>query len=641
MNIILSLIVSLAMLFSGAAELPAVPETAMQYTLSEVTLTVDGESVTLNPAAVLTAALGSEQVDLAFEVHSGEDVLLPLAGRLSADGAVFSLADSGKAFTVSAATLEEMLGITADPQTEEILQVVEEMIAAISGLNSAEIDPALNQTLIDNWAASSGAEIENVEVEVDGETIAAQRVMLNLGLKDIVSSYDVLLNSENEAASGLIQSLLKVFNLAMGAEYTSFTELYDGLMALAAQQEGTEADAAVAEVEALTLPIELTVAYGDELVYEQAIVEMEQEGQGMTMDCVEIIRGGDGEMYMTMTAEGGDTDMSMVVTGSYDEAGNAYMNYDVASVNSYSYEMTDDAGQPYTFGSSEAMSMMLTLDVAVDEDGMKDSTVDLYIANTSSYEDKDEVEAYETSVSLFGQATEALEEDGSVTTDCYLSLDVADEAMPVSLELSFLLNSASVPYADAFEGDEMLELTADTESEAYQQIEAEALYLLSDVMTVASDESVMQLAALFEAEEDYEVYDEDESYDDYSVNSPATIEEAIVTYGGEVPTYTAPEGYVLDYIYVDEGYLSLDYSNEESYFSMSLSPSYYDESTVTRQLNTDGSLTEVDSVTVEISLNEDGTVSYASFVLDGTDISIFFDAVDMAAAETILAGFMG
>ena len=49
MNAILSILVCFTMLFSGGAALPAQPETATTRTLRNLTIAVDGESVTLTP----------------------------------------------------------------------------------------------------------------------------------------------------------------------------------------------------------------------------------------------------------------------------------------------------------------------------------------------------------------------------------------------------------------------------------------------------------------------------------------------------------------------------------------------------------------------------------------------------------------
>ena len=60
MNAILSILVCIAMLFSGGAALPEQPETATVRTLRNLTIATDEGSVTLTPELRLTTAIGSE-----------------------------------------------------------------------------------------------------------------------------------------------------------------------------------------------------------------------------------------------------------------------------------------------------------------------------------------------------------------------------------------------------------------------------------------------------------------------------------------------------------------------------------------------------------------------------------------------------
>ena len=61
MNAILSFIVCIAMLVSPTGMLPAKPETATTWTISDLTIAVGDESVTLAPEARFAAAVGAEE----------------------------------------------------------------------------------------------------------------------------------------------------------------------------------------------------------------------------------------------------------------------------------------------------------------------------------------------------------------------------------------------------------------------------------------------------------------------------------------------------------------------------------------------------------------------------------------------------
>ena len=91
MNAILSFILCFAMILSPAGALPAQPETASTWTVSNLTISVGDESVTLSPEARLTTAVGMEEAQLHFELGSGERTLMPMSGAINQDGVRFTL----------------------------------------------------------------------------------------------------------------------------------------------------------------------------------------------------------------------------------------------------------------------------------------------------------------------------------------------------------------------------------------------------------------------------------------------------------------------------------------------------------------------------------------------------------------------
>ena len=116
MNAILSIIVCFAMLFSGGATLPAQPETATVRTLRNLSITTDEGSVTLNPEARLTTAIGSECAQMQFEIVSGDDVLLPIAGELTPDRLRFTMGNSGSVYSLTGEALLELAGAAEDAE---------------------------------------------------------------------------------------------------------------------------------------------------------------------------------------------------------------------------------------------------------------------------------------------------------------------------------------------------------------------------------------------------------------------------------------------------------------------------------------------------------------------------------------------
>ena len=111
MNAILSIMVCIAMLVSPTGVIPAQPETAATWTISDLTISVGEESVTLTPEARFTAAVGAEEAQLHFELGNGESTLMPMSGAINADGVRFTLGTGTKTYTLDDATLMELAGM--------------------------------------------------------------------------------------------------------------------------------------------------------------------------------------------------------------------------------------------------------------------------------------------------------------------------------------------------------------------------------------------------------------------------------------------------------------------------------------------------------------------------------------------------
>lgn len=662
MKAILSLLVSLAMLLGGVNELPTAPETANQYTLRNLTLTVDDETVTLAPELRLTTALGAEEMDVGFEVQVDDATLLPLAGRLDADGISFSLADNGKGYTVSYDALEAMLGVTGDSAIVEALETATETITSLSAYNAAAKDPAVIEQLeafswqqINGWLEISGAELTDMEVDVNGSTFPGQYAEMNLSCMDVYASWDALLDCDIEALRDYAQVVLKLMNMTLNADCANFSEL----IALAVEKEDA--------LDFLNekMPMTMTMAEQDGVGYSRVTLNLAAEETEAYVEVIAIVSEDSVDMVVIANATGKDVDIEMSLN-LFADAQNLSAVFDIVGEAAGSYLTIDADGANMTVETSEQISIAVSEYVIVDENGLADSFFNFGV-DTSSSDDMD-VEPRTITLSLDVQSSEAREEDGSITADTTIDLNVENEGDALTAGLAFQTNSATVPFADAFAGKEMLELTGDTEADVSSQLETDLYALIGDVMILASDDSVMELINMFGAveesvanigsdvdviedfDEDYDYdFDFDDDFDDYDFddydfdmdyNYPATLEEAEAIYGSPIPAFTAPEGYALDYIYADEGYLNVDYVTEDTYFYMSITPAYGEDESGVFMLGADGTLGEMTGMLVQLTMNEDGTVAYADVLAGDSAITIFFDDVDMATAETILAGLV-
>jgi len=125
-----------------------------------------------------------------------------------------------------------------------------------------------------------------------------------------------------------------------------------------------------------------------------------------------------------------------------------------------------------------------------------------------------------------------------------------------------------------------------------------------------------------DAEYSYEA-DTEEYSEEYSEENPENLDAAIAAYGHEVPGVIIPEGCVPVYAYALDGYMSVDYEGEDSYFGVSM---YYMDDvndTATLLLGSDGSFTEPEGIIVNISQDEEGSVYYVDAAIGNTSLSIY------------------
>ena len=656
MNAILSMILSLVLAFGGGA-MSAVPETALTYTVSDIVLSVDDETVALNPELVLTTAAGSEKLQAQFEVRLDESSLLPVAGEITPEGVKFNL--GGRSYALSADVLNALTGMS-EPDAEGIalLQEFGELMAMLPELygeafTNMEGNFALSEEMMAYWTEVSGATVEQFEMEVGGVTLPVTYVELNLTLEQMISGINLMQEKGSEAMQTYLQSMVDLMGKAYGMEFADYadmyTKLYENVLV-----NGQDAMSFV-------MPMEMTYGSKDSLYYMEAAVNTEQDGLAMDISAATVYQDGVTEMTMDMTAGDEETGINMAGAVEYDLTGNLDLDFD------FEVAMMDDP----------VLSCNFSLNRSADEDGLADVEAGLAfeIVETLNYYDSEtgetETETTTTDISLGWTAAESLEDDGSLTTDCELTLDADDGVEAHGASLAFALNRAEVPFADAFAGAEIVELTADTESEAYQMLSSELFGPLADLMTLSMEESVAELTALFEVvgasvvtsetaaiiggddsgyideeyyADEYALDDVEYSYPEYSYDAASGEEpdmaKAAEVYGGELPGFTPPEGYELNWMYASEDYCNMDFYSGEEYLSVLISP-IYSYNAETMQLGADGSLSPIDGSVVTVEYNEDGTIYYLTFTYNDVSYSIYVSEMTLEEAQAVLAGFVG
>ena len=633
MNTILSILVCIAMLCSGTGALPAQPETAVTWTLRNVTIDMNGEQVTLAPEARITTAIGAEKAQIHFELANGEDVLMPVSGELTPEDARFTLGGGERAYAVTDETLIDLMDL--DEEDAQALELVTGLFADYCALLSrmvsdeafaVESSTAVLQAMID----ACGAEVEDTEVEIDGERYPAQHIMLDFDLQSALGMLDNLRACGVSDVEALMEDLIELCALAMDdeMEFTSFADLTEDL----------------GDVDA-SYPVELTIAAQDELSYSCMDYAMNIEDEMlMEMSMESIARGEETEMNIAVTVDADDNQINyavgMEMTGPANapEKVNAVIAMEQFSSYSYTSDETDDNGETveHLNRSDNSTSMLMNMYTEC-VDGLEKSELSMSMSNANAwYTDDEEDYSYESTMLMEGGSQDRVEADGSVTTATSLRMDADGE----TIELSFDLNRAEGAAVDFFEGLETCALTADMdeESPAYGLLTTDAMNFAADAMQLTADDSVIALMEML-GMDTVESDDDDITYEPVE-STVSSFEEAEGIFEGTIPAFDAPEGFTLDGIEVDEYSLTADYSSEAGRFS--LSAYAYGADGLEYFEMKDGALRPADCMVELCSYDGESVDSATVYTSEGT-LYFYFDLEDASreAVEVILAGLNG
>lgn len=531
MNLILSLIVSLALMFSPTGSLPAQPDTAVTWTLSNVSLDLPQGSVTLNPALRLSRAVGSEEAQLHFEVINGDNTLMPISGRLTEEDLTFSLGKSGNAYRITNEDLVEMLylGDNALDSLDAVGNVFRDYFALLSRemhdeTFAVEGSEAVFKALIE----STGAETVQTEMEVDGAMIPAERIEINLTGENMFQFMDAIMNCGVPEIENFFRSYLKIFPLLgmpiPAEELTSYAQVYELIM-----QDDAE------ELETLSFPMTITAAVQDDATYAQMQTNFELDGEGMSMNMDTVTRGEETTLEMNLDLNMADTYAGYKIEGGYTGPANAptQMAYDcyVTTSTTTREPVVNDAGETEWVEMTEEFYITASMESAT-KDGLTSGSVtmsvDTPIDETTAvnmgklslnFDETREADgsvtgAYGLNVDMMGtnmafnlnhNQAERKEADGSVTTSH--KFNFSSNMMADEVGVSFDLNRAEGPVADLFEGVNVYDLKDISSAMYAEEVEAMdpgAMNLMSDIMGLSSDamylfsdESMMELTNLF------------------------------------------------------------------------------------------------------------------------------------------------
>ncbi len=637
MNALLSILVCIAMLCSGGGAIPAQPETASTWTLSNLTISDGTNSVTLAPEARLTTAIGSEVARGHFEIVNGDDVLMPMSGELTADGARFSLGQNGNVYSITNDTLMELLDMDEDDAQalERFADVYESYAALLGRANDTDFQQEVSAAFINALTETCAVFTEDTEVEIDGTAYPAQSVRFEMTVASTPDLLDALANCGVTELEDVLSNYVLMFSTLSGEDYDSFEAFTAELRKEAAEFE-----------EDISIPMTMTTVEQDGVSYAAMGMDFEQDGVGMKINAVATLVGEvmDSDMTMTMTvAEDSDDETSRMaitlseqVVGPVDAPEKVHMDMVMSNQSHSGSEYTDGDGATHRSEYNNDGSMTLTMDAVATGDNMAD--VDMTMGFTQSFDNTYDGETYgdDVAVNLTLTERDRLEEDGSVTAAIAMNIDTGDH----KLDISFDLNLAEGAAVDYFEGAQVRELPAETSDAAYGQLATELLSVAADAAALAADDSVIAMTQFLGVPEE-ELYDgddgDDEDYEYYGA-TVSSFEEAAEIYEGEMPEFTAPEGVALQEIEVSSDYFDAYYASEAQDRSFHLSAYTFPDMESASYALENGALRPVRG-TVNFYLREDGSVETATIEAPGCRLYFYFDGIfDQEQAETIVSG---
>ena len=573
MNAILSILVCIAMLFSGGAALPEQPETATVRTLRNLTIATDEGSVTLTPELRLTTAIGSEQAIAQFEVVRGDDVLLPMAGELTKDGVRFRLRDGGSVYSLTSDALLELM--EAGDADAQLMALMVDYLNSYSALlsrtmNDASFQQELSRTMFELFVSACGGEAEQVTLEIDGAEVPAQRAQLELTPEAALNLLDGLASCGVTEVEDMLNSYMLLLAAAMGEDYASLSELTADLRAQLAEEDVADE---------ISIPIELTWTTEGPAHAEIAMDFDVDEPTAMQLAVTSTSTDEKTDLDMTLsftTDDGmGNTNqmdflMTEQVDGPLNAPENVELHVEATSQNDWKSEYSEEGVEAvvHSYVSSSVMNFALDVNAAV-VDGLEHATIDLTDSQIFTYDYDGDVDTDEALSSAHITADERNEADGSVTTAVAMDIAVDGE----NVQLSWELNRAEgmpVPSFDESKTVDLAEiLREDEDSAASIALMSDALKLSADATSLCADESVLAMLELLGIDPEamlddgtvYEEYGGDE-YDDDTA-TVYSMDEAAQIYEGTLPAFTVPEDLELDYVDVSEAYLDAYFRSDD------------------------------------------------------------------------------
>ena len=644
---IIAMLLSLAMMLTGAGTAGAPAEAAKTLTISDVVFTYNDQTIELAPELRLGASTDGEKALFDFAVQLDGEALLPVQLLADAEGVTALAVTSGQAFQVPAEALEglmaqvqEMLDSSmgaADEESQAILTYLKDrFVPAYAAMIALLGDEARVAEIQEKAQAVYDEIIDRGEgvaetVELDGATYEVTAYSYTIDadqmfkLADAVYTCDETLADYYDALFELYALMPEESGLRGIDSFTGMREKLGLEMSYAVEEKISEADALQMQDGVITVefPATLPVPEGEEpadvaeippLVFNIHSVDLDGAVEG-TFDCdyvyddIELTFQGS----IAQAGEAASVEISATVAQGGEDAASL-------SMQAYSQPNADTAdkafGMTYEVSVEEAADLAFSVEGASHADGTMEAAVD---ASAVSNEE------------LYG--------------------------------LSFRLATDGEPIADAFEGADVT-VISDLSEEGIQAltndegVQGKLMQVvgsfMQDVQKLGEDESVQQLAALFSADPDSmeETSDEDLEIEvepeegDLDFDIVAEDDEELVEDDGvlafQTPEFTwLPEGWNVVETNVDTAYDWVDISIMDDDYENTLYAMFYADSENAEHyaVAADGTITPVEDR--DITVSQPGAGSWnISMASDGVYAGMYIDSqtLDLETLGKIIAG---
>ena len=673
---ILSMLISLAMMLTGAGEGADLSRTA---TISNLTLTVNDQTVTLNPSLSLGARSNGEMAifDLAMDLNG--EKLFPVQILADAEKLTAAMVNANTAFSVPAETLDQLSqagmsmvesSMQQDPESAKLIQfLTQELLPAYMDVIELAKDPEASKALQDAANAKFDELIDRGEgtestLTLDETEYAVTEYHYTMTNEDMVNVAEAVYHCDDRLSnlydklfefygmlpeeSGLtdIHSFSDVFEktgVTMSAEVDERISEADDLddmdmvmtITVPAQEvtsvevaEGTETETEETQtVETIEVPPMVmnihTTKLGDKA---DAQVDMDyaiENQAAMMMKMTASTEGsyGQGMMVMSVNADGADIEMTMDVSQT-EESSDAQMAVNATNADGSTVAMSMNANETPNAEGGSAYTVNGAMEATGEQGG---------------------------SFSFSATGEEAA--NGTSSSDVALIVDAAGTQMVLSFNVSVTDETIedAVSGIDAIVIDDLENLNSLTEDENFAGCAAQIMgSVYTDAGKLMNDDSVKQLLEMFTAvqesvteETTREASGEEDADAEETYEYEEPEDDGVLAFNEPEFTYL-PEGWSVSESNVDTVYDNVDMTinNESGDYAMgAYFYGNYDDGSVPYALDEDGNLVELPRKQVRVNDQGDGmwSVEISDAGVNGS-LFIYSDAITVEEIGKIVAG---